>query len=60
MQVSGIDIFAKLPAGAQQSTIFSLGVFKDSNEDQAIRSIVALMRSPAVIEVIRGQGLDPL
>ena len=60
MQVSGIDIFAKLPAGAQQSTIFSLGIFNDSTEDQAINEIVALMRTPAVIDVIRSQGLDPL
>ena len=59
-QVSGIDIFAKLPAGAQQSTIFSLGVFKESTEDQAIAQVIALMRTPAVIEVIRGEGLDPL
>ncbi len=60
MQVSGIDIFAKLPPAAQESTIFSLGIFKDSTEDQAIEKIVSVMRSPAVIEVIRGQGLDPL
>ena len=60
MQVSGIDIFAKLPAAAQQSTIFSLGIFNDSTEDQAISEIVALMRTPAVIDVIRSQGLDPL
>jgi molybdate transport system substrate-binding protein len=60
MQVSGIDIFAKLPPAAQQSTIFSLGIFNDSSEDQAISKMVALMRSPAVIDVIRSQGLDPL
>ncbi len=60
MQVSGINIFAKLPPAAQQSTIFSLGIFKESTEDQAISAIAALMRTPAVIEVIRGQGLDPL
>jgi len=60
MQVSGIDIFAKLPAAAQQSTIFSLGVFKESTEDKAIAQIIALMRTPAVTEVIRAQGLDPL
>lgn len=60
MQVCGIDIFAKLPVGAQQSTIFSLGIFKDSIEDQAISEIVALMRTPAVVDVIRSQGLDPL
>ncbi len=60
MQVAGIDIFAKLPPAAQQSTIFSLGVFKDSTEDEAIEKIIALMRTPAVIEVIRSQGLDPI
>ena len=60
MQVSGIDIFAKLPPGAQQSTIFSLGVFKESTDLQSVAAIAALMRTPAVIEVIRSQGLDPL
>ena len=60
MQVAGINIFAKLPAGAQETTIFSLGVFQDSTHDQAISNVIDLMRSPAVIKVFRSQGLDPL
>lgn len=60
MQVPGIDIFAKLPPAAQQSTIFSMAVFKDSTQDRAMSALVALMRTPAVIQVIRSQGLDPV
>lgn len=60
MQVPGIDIFAKLPPAAQQSTIFSMAVFKDSTQDRAMSALIALMRTPAVIQVIRSQGLDPV
>lgn len=60
MQVAGIHIFAKLPAEVQQSTIFSLGVFEGSTEEQTSDALAAYMRQPSVIEVLRSQGLDPL
>lgn len=60
MQVSGIDIFAKLPAAAQQSTIFSLGVFKDSAEASAISKIINLMRTEPARAIFRKHGLDPV
>lgn len=60
MQVPGIDIFAKLPAEVQQSTIFSLGVFAQSTETKAITDLIALLHTPAAIEIIRSQGLDPI
>ena len=60
MQVPGINIFAKLPAEVQQSTIFSLGIFAQSTETKATNDLIALLRTPAAIEIIRSQGLDPI
>ena len=60
MQVPGIHIFAKLPAEVQQSTVFSLGVFTQSTATQAITDLITLLHTPAAIEIIRSQGLDPI
>jgi molybdate transport system substrate-binding protein len=60
MQVSGINIFAKLPAEVQQTTVFAAGVFKGTKENQAIDAVLALLHTPAVFELFRNQGLDPI
>jgi molybdate transport system substrate-binding protein len=60
MQVSGINIFAKLPPAVQQSTTFSIGIFKAPTKPEAINAFTAFMRTPAVIEVYKRQGLDPI
>ena len=60
MQVSGINIFAKLPPAVQQSTTFSVGIFKDPTKYEVINAFTAFMRTPAVIAVYKRQGLDPI
>jgi molybdate transport system substrate-binding protein len=60
MQVSGINIFAKLPPDVQQSTTFSVGVFKDPTKPEVINAFTAFMRTPAVTAVLKRQGLDPI
>jgi len=60
MQVSGINIFAKLPPAVQQSNTFSVGVFKDPTKYEVINAFTAFMRTPAVIAVYKRQGLDPI
>ena len=60
MQVSGINIFAKLPPAVQQSTTFSVGIFKDPTKHEVINAFTAFMRTPAVIAVYKRQGLDPI
>ena len=60
MQVSGINIFAKLPPAVQQSTTFSIGIFKDPTKPEVISAFNAFMRTPAVTEVCKRQGLDPI
>ena len=60
MQVSGIHIFAKLPPAVQQSTTFSIGVFKDPTKPDVISAFNAFMRTPAVTAAYQRQGLDPI
>jgi molybdate transport system substrate-binding protein len=60
MQVSGINIFAKLPPAVQQSTTFSSGTFKDPTKPEVISAFNAFMCMPAVAEVCKRQGLDPV
>lgn len=60
MQVSGINIFAKLPPAVQQTTTFSSGIFKDPTKPEVISAFNAFMCTPAVAEVCKRQGLDPI
>ena len=60
MQVPGINIFAKLPQAVQETTIFSIGIFKDGQDKRAVAELIAFLRSPAVTTMLRDQGLDPL
>ena len=60
MQVSGIHIFAKLPPAVQQSTTFSIGVFKDPTKSDVISAFNAFMCTPAVTAAYQRQGLDPI
>ena len=60
MQVSGIDIFAKLPPAVQQSTIFSLASFAETKQAKVIQSLATFMHSPEVSAALRSQGLGPL
>ena len=60
MQVSGINIFAKLPPAVQQSTTFSVGVFNDPTKPDVINAFTTFMLTPAVTAVYKRQGLDPI
>lgn len=60
MQVPGINIFAKLPPAIQQSTTFSIGIFKDPTKPEVINAFTAFMRTPAVTAILKRQGLDPI
>jgi len=60
MQVSGINIFAKLPPAVQQSTTFSIGIFKDPTQSEIIHAFTTFMCTPAVTAACKRQGLDPI
>ena len=60
MQVSGIHIFAKLPAAVQQSSTFSIGIFEQSTQSEIVAAFIDFMRTPTVTTVLKRQGLDPI
>jgi molybdate transport system substrate-binding protein len=60
MQVSGINIFAKLPPAVQQSTVFSAGIFQETAQTAAIQSLVAFLQTSDAKRAFKQQGLDPV
>ena len=60
MQVPGINIFGKLPAAVQQSTVFSAGVFKESPQDVAITALIQFLQTNDAKRAFAQQGLDPV
>ena len=60
LQVSNINIFAKLPPAVQQSTIFSAGFFKESTQTTAMQRFVAFLQTPDAKSAFVKQGLDPV
>lgn len=60
MQVPGINIFGKLPAAVQQSTVFSAGVFKESPQDVAITELIQFLQTNDAKRAFAQQGLDPV
>jgi len=60
MQVADINIFAKLPPAVQQSTVFSAGVFKASQQTAAIQSLITFLQTHDAKRAFEQQGLDPV
>jgi molybdate transport system substrate-binding protein len=60
MQVSGINIFAKLPPAVQQSTVFSAGIFQESAQTTAIQLLIAFLQTSDAKRTFKQQGLDPV
>jgi len=60
MQVPGINIFGKLPAAVQQSTVFSAGVFKESSQGVAITALIQFLQTRDAKRAFEQQGLDPV
>jgi molybdate transport system substrate-binding protein len=60
MQVTGINIFAKLPPAVQQATVFSAGIFQESAQTAALQSLVAFLQTSDAKRAFEQQGLDPV
>jgi molybdate transport system substrate-binding protein len=60
MQVTGINIFAKLPPAVQQSTVFSAGIFQESAQTTAIQLLLAFLQTSDAKRTFKQQGLDPV
>jgi molybdate transport system substrate-binding protein len=60
LPVKGIEIVGPLPEGAQRLTVFSAGIASNASQAALARRLIVFLSSPAVAEVIRRTGLDPI
>jgi len=58
--VKGIDIVGELPPGAQQITVFAAGIPVTSTQPDAARTLIRWLAAPALYDVIRKTGLEPV
>ena len=58
--VKGIDIVGELPPGAQQITVFAAGIPTTSKQPDAARALIQWLAAPALYDVIRKTGLEPV
>jgi molybdate transport system substrate-binding protein len=58
--VKGIDIVGELPPGAQQITVFAAGIPTTSTQPDAARRLIQWLAAPALYDVIRKTGLEPV
>jgi molybdate transport system substrate-binding protein len=59
LHVSGITLLGVLPKSIEINTMFSGAVCATSTQPQAVRELLAWMRSPQAAEAKRKQGMEP-
>jgi molybdate transport system substrate-binding protein len=59
LPVKGIDYVGPLPADVQHISVFAGGVFADSRAPEAGRALIAFIKAPQAVPVIRSKGLEP-
>ena len=59
MHLSGIAVLGTMPPGSEIVTTFSAGLCVASAQPEAVRALLAFMRSPAAAAAKRRQGMDP-
>jgi len=55
-----LDFVGTLPEAVQQTIFFSSALVQGSTEQEAARQLVRFLASPAVADIVRGTGLDPV
>jgi molybdate transport system substrate-binding protein len=55
-----LDFVGTLPESVQQTIFFSAGLVEGSNEQETAKQLIRFFQSPAVADVIRQTGLDPV
>jgi molybdate transport system substrate-binding protein len=59
MHYAGIDVIGTMPPGCEIVTTFSAGICAASARPDAVRAVLAFMRSPAAAEAKRRHGMEP-
>lgn len=60
MGLPGIAILGTMPSGTEIVTIFSAGLCTTSHQPEAVRALLAFMRSPLVADAKRRHGMEPV
>ncbi len=59
MNVPGITVLGPMPPGCEIVSIFSAALCAASVQPEAVRALLAFMRSPTAADTIRRQGMEP-
>jgi len=59
MPLRGIDVLGPMPPGIEIVTTFSAGLCAASTQPEAVRALLAFMRSPATADAKRRHGMEP-
>ena len=59
MSLPGIDVIGPLPPTIQIVTTFSAGLAATSTQPEAVRAMLAFLRSPATAQAKRDNGMEP-
>lgn len=59
MNVPGIDVIGPMPPGCGIVSTFSAGLCAASTQPEAVRDLIAFMRSPEAAEAKRRHGMEP-
>ncbi len=59
MHLGGIDVLGPMPPGIEIVTTFSAGLCAASAQPEAVRALLAFMRSPATADARRRHGMEP-
>jgi molybdate transport system substrate-binding protein len=57
--LEGIEVLGPMPPGCEIVTTFSAGLCAASGRPEAVRALLAFMRSPATAEAKRRHGMEP-
>jgi molybdate transport system substrate-binding protein len=57
---SGADLVGPFPAEIQKHTVFSVGLFAGTRQEEAAKSLIQFLKTPASARVMKGKGLEPV
>jgi molybdate transport system substrate-binding protein len=57
---SGADLVGPFPAEIQKFTVFSAGLFAGTRQEEAAKSLIQFLKTPASARVMKAKGLEPV
>jgi molybdate transport system substrate-binding protein len=57
---SGADLVGPFPAEVQKLTVFSAGLFAGTRQEEAAKSLIQFLKTPASARVMKAKGLEPV